>query len=410
MAMITSIATHATWASSFRYREFRLLWGGMALFAVGLGMEYVTVGWLVLDITDSPFMVGVATAARSAPYVFLGVLSGAIADRLDRRLLMRFVALGASAFAGLMALMLITDVTQVWYVIGLSFAMGGMSAMNQTAGTSYTYDIVGPERALNGMSMVVLCSSVGMGTGAIIAGSIIAWKGPGGAYLGVVAAYFASFAVLLAQRKLERVTPAQRSSVVQMLIGYIDLIRQNRTLLVLMFLAAVTEVFGFTHKSMIPVLARDDLGVGPLGLGVMTSAGSVGGLLGLLILANMGDFRRKGLLMFVLSTFLGLGLMTFSLSSNILLYIIALAFVSACAYGTTTLHMTLMQSSVADDQRGRAMGSWILSIGMSPAGFLGLGVIASALGAPMALLISGGSLAFAGVTTGIGLPRIRRLE
>ena len=410
MSMITRIATHATWASSFRYREFRLLWSGMALFALGLGMELVTVGWLVLEITDSPFMVGVATAARSAPFVILGVLSGAIADRLERRLLLRFVALGACALAGLMALMLITDAAKVWYVIGVAFAMGGMSAINQTVGTSYTYDIVGPEGSLNGMSLVVLCSSVGMGIGAIVAGSVIAWKGPGGAYLVVVGTYFASFAILLPQRRLPRVSATQRSSMVQMLIGYVDLVRRNRTLLVLMFLAAITEIFGFTHKSMIPVLARDVLGVGPLGLGIMTSAGSVGGLVGLLILASVGDFRRKGLLMFVLSTALGLALMTFSLSANMLLYIIALAFVSACAYGTTTLHMTLMQSSVADDQRGRAMGLWILSIGMSPPGFLGLGGIASALGAPMALLMSGGALAFAGVTSAIGLPRMRRLE
>ena len=382
----------------------------MALFALAMGMEFVTVGWLVLELTDSPFMVGVSTAARSAPYIFLGVLSGAIADRLDRRLLLRFVALGACAFAGLMAFILITDVARVWYVIGVVFAMGGMSAMNQTVGTSYTYDIVGPEGSLNGISLVVLCSSIGMGTGAIIGGSILAWKGPGGAYIAVVAAYFACFSVLLGQREVERVTRALRSSVAQMLIGYIDLIRQNRTLMVLMFLAAVTEIFGFTHKSMIPVLARDEVGVGPVGLGIMTSAGSIGGLLGLLLLANLGDFRRKGLLMFVLSTALGLGLMTFSLSANILLYIVALAFVAACAYATTTIHMTLMQSSVADEERGRAMGSWIFSIGMSPLGFLGLGGIASALGAPTALLISGSALAFAGVTTAIGLPRMRRLE
>ena len=380
------------------------------MYGIGMGMEFVTIGWLVLELTDSPFMVGVSTAARSAPYVFMGVLSGAVADRLDRRLLLRFIALGACAFTGLMALILIAEVVRVWYIIGLVFAMGGLSAMNQTAGSSYTYDIVGPEGSLNGLSLMVLCSSIGMGIGAIIAGGIIAWKGPGGAYLAVVATYVACFAVLLALREVERVTRALGSSLVQMLIGYVDLIRQNRTLMVLMFLAAVTEIFGFTHKSMIPVLARDDLGVGPLGLGIMTSAGSVGGLLGLLLLANLGDFRRKGLLMFVLSTALGVGLMTFSLSANILLYIVALAFVAACAYATTTIHMTLMQSNVADDQRGRAMGSWIFSIGMSPAGYLGLGAIASALGAPMALLISGSALAFASVTTTIGLPRMRRLE
>ena len=194
------------------------------------------------------------------------------------------------------------------------------------------------------------------------------------------------------------------------LLGYIRLVRQNRTLMTLMLLAAATEIFGFSHMSLLPVFARDILGVGAVGLGIMTAVRQVGGMLGLMALANLGDFKRKGLLMFALAVGFGLGQMAFSVSANMVFSLFVLAFVNACAATVDTLHKTLMQSNVPDEQRGRAMGSWVLSIGVAPIGHIGVGAMAGVLGAPGALLVNGGLLTFVGVTAALGLPNMRRLE
>jgi len=201
-----------------------------------------------------------------------------------------------------------------------------------------------------------------------------------------------------------------REPVLRNLVGYIRFLRENRLILILMCLTSITEVFGFSHMTMLPVFAKEVLHVGPAGLGYLTAVRQTGGLLGLALLANLRDYRRKGLLMFILAVAFGLGLMAFSVSSALVYFIVVLAVVNACAMSVDTLYKTLMQSNVPDEQRGRAMGSWVLSIGVAPVGHLGVGGLATALGAQGALLVNGAVLAGVSLAAAIGLPKIRRLE
>ncbi len=127
-------------------------------------------------------------------------------------------------------------------------------------------------------------------------------------------------------------------------------------------------------------------------------------------MASLSDYRRKGLLMFIIAGAFGVGLMAFSLSANLFFFLLVLAVVNACAMSVDTLYKTLMQENVPNEQRGRAMGSWVLSIGMAPVGHLGVGGLASFLGAPGALLVNGAVLTVVSLTAVVGLPRIRRLQ
>ena len=177
----------------------------------------------------------------------------------------------------------------------------------------------------------------------------------------------------------------------------------------LMLLASITEVFGFTHMTLLPVFAKEVLGVGPVGLGFMTAVRQGGALIGLFFLANLRDFQSKGLLMFGIAFGFGAGMMLFSLATNLLVFLLVLAVVNAFAMAVDTLYKTLMQENVTDEQRGRAMGSWVLSIGVAPVGHLGVGGLAGVLGAPGALLVNGAVLSIVSLATVAGLPRIRRL-
>ena len=162
--------------------------------------------------------------------------------------------------------------------------------------------------------------------------------------------------------------------------------------------------------TLLPVFAKEVLHVGPAGLGYLTAVRQAGGLLGLVLLANLWDYRRKGLLMFILAIAFGAGLMAFSVSSALGYFIVVLAAVNACAMSVDTLYKTLMQSNVPDNQRGRAMGSWVVSIGVAPVGHIGVGALGAALGAQGALLVNGAALAGISLAAAIGLPKIRRLE
>ena len=392
-----------------RIRDFRLLWGATLLYSLATGMEQVSVGWLIFELTGSELMVGVGAAARMLPFFLLGMLSGAIADRWERRLLLRLGTLGASAVALLMALMLLRGESNVWIVILLVLALGSTFAFVLTVRQTYTYDIVGPANALNGLALGAMAMQGGGIAGSLASGALIEVAGPGWQFAAAAVCYLCSAAATLAIGNPGRTVRSSGASVLRNLTGYVKLLRNYRLLMILMLLTIATEVLGFTHMTLLPVLAKNVLSVGPTGLGVMTAVRQTGGLLGLWLLAGLGTSRKKGLMMFGTALGFGGGLMAFSLSGNIYSFLGVLLFVNACAMAVDTLYKTLMQETVSDEERGRAMGSWVLSIGFAPVGHVGIGALAGAVGAPRALLINGAALAAISVAAAVGLPRIRRL-
>ena len=377
--------------------------------SVGMGMEFVALGWLVLDITGSPFLVGVASAARMAPFFFLGLVSGAVADRVDRRVFTRWITMAGAVIAALTALPLFLGYQNVWPIIALTVVMGSVWAFTLTLRQAYTYDIVGPESALNGMSLTALSNRLGGVLGALVAGAIIEIAGIGFQYLAIGLSYAASAVILFWTREAGQAAVRTPQSVLRNLIGYIEIISTNRTLLTLMILAAITEIFGFTHQSLLPVFAKDELGVGSVGLGVMSSFRQGGGIIGLLLLANLSSSRHKGWMIFIIAGTFGLGEMAFSLGGGFIYFVLVLALINASAAAVDTLYKTLMQEVVPNEQRGRAMGSWVLSIGVAPAGHMGVGALAGAFGATRALLINGTVLLAVSIVTALALPKIRRL-
>ena len=398
------------WAASLRLRDFRLLWLSTALYSLATGMEQVSVGWLIFELTGSELMVGVGAAARMAPFFFFGLISGAIADRWERRTLLRAGSAGASVVALAMALLLLRGLDDVWVVIALVAVLGSTFAFILTVRQTYTYDIVGPEYALNGLALGAMAMQGGGIAGSLASGAVIEAVGPGWQFVAASVCYLLSAVATLPISNPGRTLRPIAVSVLRNLTGYISLLRNYRLLLILMFLTAATEVLGFTHMTLFPVFAKEVLQVGPTGLGVMTAGRQAGGLLGLWLLAALGSVRKKGLMMFGTALGFGAGLMAFSATGDIYSFLGVLLFVNACAMAADTLYKTMMQELVSDEERGRAMGSWVLSIGFAPVGHVGIGALAGAVGAPRALLINGAALATISLVAAIALPRIRRLE
>ena len=398
------------WAASLRIRDFRLLWAATVLYSLATGMEQVSVGWLIFELTGSELMVGLGAGARMLPFFLLGLISGAIADRWARRWLLVIGTLGSSAVALLMAVLLLGGLSNVWVVIALVLALGGSFAFVLTVRQTYTYDIVGPEYALNGLALGAMAMQGGGIAGSLASGAVIAVAGAGWQFAAASLCYLCSALATLAVANPGVSVRPVASSVLRNLTGYVRLLRNYRLLMALMALTAATEILGFTHMTLLPVFAKEVLSVGPTGLGIMTAGRQVGGLIGLWLLAGLGHLRRKGLMMFATALGFGLGLMAFTLSGNIYSFLGVLLFVNACAMAVDTLYKTLMQELVSDEERGRAMGSWVLSIGFAPVGHVGIGALAGAVGAPRALLINGAALAAISVVSAVALPRIRRLD
>ena len=397
------------WARSLQFPDFRLLWLCVLLQSAAVGMNWVVTGWLVFELTGSAFLTAASSAISMVPFFFLGAVSGAVADRMNRSRLLRIVTAAAAVTSGVMAAALLAGLAQLWQILALTALGGCATAFLMTTRQSLTYDIVGAKLALNGMSLNSVSMQVGLVCGSLLSGIIISAIGAGGQFLVIGLVYLASggFALFIRTSAGAREHPPQ--SVVRILAEYLGIMRRNPTLVTLMLLTGLNELFGFTHMSLLPVIAKEVLGLGAVGLGVLTGVRQVGGIAGQIGLAALGNFRRKGMLMFAIMAAFGACLMALVLVTDVVYYVVVLSLATACAMCVDTLHMTLMQENVAEHERGRAMGAWTLSIGVAPLGHLGLGALAGAIGAPWALFVSGTVLLGASAATAAGLPRIRRL-
>ena len=253
-------------------------------------------------------------------------------------------------------------------------------AFTITVRQTFTYDIVGSGHALNGLALGAMAMQGGGIVGSLVSGAVIEFVGPGWQFLASAGAYLLSAGATLAIANPGRSLRTSAESVLHNLTGYARLMREHRLMIVLMALTATTEVLGFTHMTLLPVFAKDVLRVGPTGLGVMTAGRQAGGLLGLWLLAGLGATRRKGILTFATAIGFGVGLMAFSLTTNIYTFLLVLLFVNACAMAVDTLYKALMQDLVPDEERGRAMGTWVLSVGFAPVGHVGVGALAGVVG------------------------------
>ena len=397
------------WARSLQFPDFRLLWLCVLLQSAAVGMNWVVTGWLVFELTGSAFLTAASSAISMVPFFFLGAVSGAVADRMNRSRLLRIVTVAAAVTSGVMAAALLADLARLWHILALTALGGCATAFLMTTRQSLTYDIVGAKLALNGMSLNSVSMQVGLVCGSLLSGIIISAIGAGGQFLVIGLVFLASGGFVLFIRTSAGVPEHPPQSVVRVLAEYVGIMRRNPTLVTLMLLTGINELFGFTHMSLLPVIAKEVLGLGAVGLGVLTGVRQVGGIAGQIGLAALGNFRRKGMLMFAIMAAFGASLMALVLVTDVVYYVAVLSLATACAMCVDTLHMTLMQENVAEQERGRAMGAWTLSIGVAPVGHLGLGALAGAIGAPWALFVSGTVLLGASAATAAGLPRIRRL-
>jgi Transmembrane secretion effector len=393
----------------WRHHGVRCL--GFCVFFNSIGMvgEQVALGWYILEITDSAFMVGIALGVRNLPLLLAGIPAGVVADRGDRVKLLQVsgvtMAVGTALFGVLVAMKL----GGVGPALMLTFLTGCARALHQTARQGYAHDTAGGGGVVHALALVALTSRLGGLLGSLMAGYLIAHFGSATAYLVVAASYLVSAVAMLPARASGRPGEATGSTMRDDVFGFLGTIRRDRMLLHLMSLTAIAEVLGFSHQALLPSLARDVLQVGPEGLGVMTAARQVGGLAGIAFTSGLGGARGYGPVF--LSVLIGFGAALVALGFAPSFGVVLLILVCANALGAVTdvLAQTLIQLAVPSGLRGRAGGAWVVSIGMAPLGQFQVGALASLFGVGAALGLNGVALMAVGAAAALLVPRLRRL-
>jgi len=355
-------------------------------------MVLVSTGWLVLEMTGSPLSLGLVWATRSAPRLLWGMLAGAVADKLDRRRLLLWILIVLAGMMFLFGSLITINLIRLWHIFLFIFLMSSLKTFEVTTRQALIVDVVDRDHMMRSIAL----NSVGlrlMGLiGGAAAGILISIWGIVSPFYVMAACYIIAL-ISLWMVRTER-TRLQHDSIKQSSLwthyreGF-TIIAQNRVVAVLVVLAILCEIFGFSYQVLLPLFARDILEVGVVGLGAFTAAQSLGGLISTLILTIKSRYQAKGRLILALYLLFGVALLLFAQSSSYIFSLVAIFLTGSVAAVFDAVQHIMLQLNVSEQQRGRAMGIWQLSIGFGPIGHILLGFTASTIGPTMALTING---------------------
>jgi MFS family permease len=379
---------------------------------VGAFMQQTALGWLVLELTNSPGLLGLAGAAAGLPTLFLVVVAGVLADRLDRRRLLMLTngVVGLTALG--LALLTTTGVVQYWHVLVLALIAGIALTVQMPTGQAVVSTIV--DRALIGNAVALNSAQYNLtriiapaAAGLFIAvGSLALGFWVNAVALGIVV-------WILGRLSIPSPHAADRahSAMWLDLQDGLRFVASSRVLATVVLLPAVPALFVLNYLTFIPIYARDILGTGAAGLGLLTGSIGVGALAGALTLASLRPSGGSGRLMLTGLGIVGASLATFALSRSLPLSMAVLALQGACqvAYYSTT--NTLIQVLVPARLRGRVLSLYTLtSIGLIPVANLVGGALAEAVGVDVVL--AAGGLLTLGIVGFVALtePEIGRLR
>jgi MFS family permease len=371
--------------------------------------EQVVLGWLVLDLTNSPLLVGVALALRVVPMLFVGLPAGVLADRGDRLVLLR--AANTAMALALTALGTLTTVGHVTIgaILAITFFVGCARALQQVTQQTHTHDLVGPARLTEALGALGIAMRIGGLTGSLLAGRLIASRGPGTAYLAAATACLVG-TLLLPRRSTHHASPpSAATSIWEGVSGFIRAAHAERRLPMLMAMTAAGEVFGFSHQAVLPSLARDVMHVGPDGLGVMSAARQAGGIVGMLGVGRLSQLGGLTALWAGVLGVFGAGVATLGLAPGYGSVLLLLFVVNAVGAMSDVLGQSLLQQAVPAALRGRASGAWVVAIGVGPVGQFQIGALVSWLGVAAALGVSGVLLVAVAISARLLMVRSRGL-
>ena len=328
---------------------------------------------------------------------------------MPRRVLMRAVQLALAIGFVIIGALVARGLVELWHILLMTTISGAIRATYNPVRLSYAYDLVGDKHLLQGLALIQIGNRVGQGLGAVVAGSIMQRLGPEHAYVTMAGAHFFAFFLLARLRTAGGVSKHERTSLGRTFVDYAQEVRHNRTLLVLIAITAGVNVFGFSFVSALPELATERFGVGAEGLGLLYAARAVGGMLAAGVLVLWGGRWRQGILyLFVIYAFGG-GLVMLALSPGMAWALGVILIVAASASLTDVVSQSMMQRCVPNRLRGRAMGAWMLAIGVNPVGHLLIGALAGGLGAGTAIALHGVALICCAVAIMFIAPRMLRL-
>ncbi|PZC50010.1 MAG: MFS family permease [Chloroflexi bacterium] len=370
-------------------------------------------GWLVLEMTDSAFLVTATQAASMLPQLFTSLIGGFLADRFNRKKIIIFAELFNMSTLIVLSLLVITNVVEVWQIFVLSF-MGGITfSMGFLARTSLVPSLVERNDMTSAVALFTTVFSAGQLIGPAIAGVLIESLGMGVTFLSSALVLIVALLILVPLKTISSGAPngdTNRVAFIQSVAEGFSYVKKSNLVLGLMMLGLGATLFGFPFMSILPVFARDVLDVGANGLGWLAAMQGVGALIGSIIVASMRSHSQIKILTVAGSLGLPIFILLFALSSTYALSIALVIILGFFFQVFMTSNFTQVQIVVPDAIRGRVLSIRMIIFGIGPIGMIALGTVAELIGTVVATAAMG-VIGFIFLSITIALfPALRKTE
>jgi MFS family permease len=401
---------------AIRFREFRLLWVGQALTGMATWMDQVARGWLMYELTNSPVQLGLVRGIQAIPILLLSPLAGTAADRYDRKTQVIIAQVMDMVMYATMAWLIFTGRIQPWHVYVTAIGTSTAQSFQHPSRAAMVADSVPTSHLTNAIGLNSISFNVCRSTGPALAGMLIAMVGTGSSYA-VQAAFY-----LLATMATIRICPtslssddslrraARKVSFGRSIVEGWKFSWNNENVRIGLLITTLASLFIIPFSTLLPVFAKDVLGVGATGQGLLLTAMGIGALSSSVLIASLGDRLPRGIVMLGGVVLYGISVIAFSLSPWFKLSFPLMILVGLFHVASHALVQTVVQSYSSSEFRGRVMSLYHQTHFVHTMGSVLIGTLASLWGAQLAV----GSMAAMGalsmVIIHVTIPRARLIQ
>ncbi|MDD5292460.1 MAG: MFS transporter, partial [Candidatus Omnitrophica bacterium] len=346
--------------------------------------------WLVFELSHSSFLLGLVGFVNSLPVFLFSLFSGVLVDRVNKKALLIIAQVISMCLAFLLAVVTQFNIVTVNFILLITMLNGIVLSLDAPARQSIIAELVGKKNILNGIALTSIGFHAARMLGPALAGIFIAAISVAGCFY-INAVSFLAFIVALLLIKPKVVARNNNNSpFMEDLKGGVKFILKNKPYLILIIAMGVVSLFGLSYMILLPVFAKDILGLDSKGFGLLMSCSGVGSLLGGLVLANLKDPDKRVKFLIIALYMLSFSIIALALSDSFIVSAIILASIGFAILSSSVIINSVIQTMVPDEFRGRIMSIYVLTFaGTAPFGSIMAGSLAQVLGVRIAFGIMG---------------------
>jgi len=373
---------------AFQSRNYQLYFYGQLLSLIGTWLQVVAEGWLVLQLTNSAFLLGVVAAIATFPSLLFSLFGGVIIDRFSKRNILIFTQSVAMTLAFILGSLTVLHIVTVWEIATLAFLLGSINAIDIPARQAFIVELVNKEQLTSAIALNSGVFNAARVVGPAVAGFLIALIGTGGAFILNGVSYIAVIVALLYIRTKSTIVTDHPRPLIAIKNGIVYSF-SHPVIRILLIFVGVVSIFGWSFSTIMPLIAKNTFHTDASGLGYLNATSGLGALSATFLISAFSKKIRPIIFIIGGNSLFAISIILFAFIHS---FVLAMPFLFLSGLGLLTQFATMnttVQHMVNDTMRGRVMSIYVLMFfGLSPVGNFEVGFLAEHLGSSGAIALN----------------------